>query len=665
MIAMGGSTARADELIGMDLREWFTAAELADLALPGLPADKRSLNRRAREQNWQMRSSSSGEALARPRSGRGGGIEFHMSLLPGVAQIALAERGIAPAMVAAAPTETTSEGAWRWYEAQSAKVKTEAELRTKIVAMIELLEAAGMTRTAALSDASRQHGIATSTLWNWLKLVEGVAPSDRLPALAPRRQGGGREADIDPALWELFKSDYLRASAPTLAICYAKCCAVAAERGLSVPSEKTFSRKLERDVPRSVILLARKGEEALRRSLPAQQRTVSHFHAMELVNVDGHKFDVFAQRDDGSTFRPILIGIQDVYSRKMLAWRIGDAESAILTRLAFADLFTKFGIPKEVYLDNGRAFASKWITGQMLNRFRFKVKEDEPEGLLTALGVKVHWTLPYRGQSKPIERAWRDLCDSVSKSAAFDGAYTGNSPVNKPENYGKRAVPIDEFIAEVERGIAFHNARMGRRTETARGRSFDAVFEESYVRSPIIRATAEQLRLALLTGENRLIDKQTSTISLFGNRYWSLATHERGGERVTVRFDPDDLTKPIHLYAITGGYLGDAQLHEAVGFDSAASAKEAAKLVADQRKLNKAQLEIHRRYEAADVASQQRVIAGAPAVPEPTVTRLVQTRGRTAVAVKHAPEAPIAEQKHSESRIFAALERKSALKLVE
>ncbi|WP_245528436.1 transposase domain-containing protein [Gluconobacter morbifer] len=48
-------------------------------------------------------------------------------------------------------------------------------------------------------------------------------------------------------------------------------------------------------------------------------------------------------------------------------------------------------------------------TGGIPNRFRFKVKEDEPVGIMTQLGVEVHWTTPYSGQSKPIERAWTGL----------------------------------------------------------------------------------------------------------------------------------------------------------------------------------------------------------------------------------------------------------------
>ena len=40
-------------------QSWFTAAELAELALPGLARDKRSLNRRAREESWMLRCANS------------------------------------------------------------------------------------------------------------------------------------------------------------------------------------------------------------------------------------------------------------------------------------------------------------------------------------------------------------------------------------------------------------------------------------------------------------------------------------------------------------------------------------------------------------------------------------------------------------------------------
>ena len=646
-------------------QEWFTAAELADLALPGLPSDKRSLNRRAKDERWNLRADLAGQLLARRRAGRGGGIEYHASLLPAAAQLALTERGLIMAQAAIGPqdaqslTSSVSQSRWRWYEAQNSSTKAKAELRMRVVTDVELLVSAGLTRTAAIAAAAQRHGQSTGTLWAWQSLIDGVPQQDRLPAIAPRFQGGGKTAQIDPEIWEIFKSDYLRPSEPTLAVCYKKAVGVAKERGISLPSQKAFIRRFEKEVPQAARLLARKGIEALRRSVPAIRRSVEELHALELVNMDGHKFDVFVTPPEGGKpVRPILIGIQDVYSRKLLAWRIGFTESVALTRLVFIDLF-KLGIPRKVYLDNGMAFASKEFTSGAKTRYRGVVKDDDPTGVLVSLGIEVCFTKPYRGQSKPIERAWRELCEFVAKGALCDGAYTGKDTVSKPHNYGKSAVPWDEFVAEVGRMIALHNAIEGRRGGVCRGRSFDQMFAESFATAPIGKATPEHLRLAMLSAEQKLVNRQTGEIGLYGNRYYAPFCSELHGQKVTVRFDPAALHQSIHVYALNGRYLGEAPIWEDTGFGDVEGAKRTNKLVADKRQAAKALVEAHRRLDAAEVAEAQRVIGGkTPDLPEPAILRPVRHRGQTAAALK---ADPIPASGH-ESRVFDGL---SKLRLVD
>lgn len=645
---------RAQTETHAEMREWFTAAELAELALPGLPADKRSINRRAQDERWSMRHDGEGELLVRPARRKGGGLEFHLSLLPGTARLELARRGITGARPAPEPADI-DVGGWRWFEGQPDKVKAEADRRLTVINEIEVLEHSGMTRSAAIGEVVSRHRVGSSTVWNWLRLIDSVAPEHRLPALAPRRKGGGSASEIDPLLWSAFKSDYLRPSAPTLTSCYERTRAIAAERGLSMPSERTMRRRLEREVDPRIIKLRREGEEALRRSIPAQRRTVEHLHALEHVNIDGHRFDVFVKTPEGKVIRPTMVAIQDIYSSKFVAWRIGETESAVLTRLAFADLFQTYGIPKACTLDNGRAFASKWITGGILNRFRFKVREDEPTGLLTGLGIKIHWALPYRGQSKPIERAFRDLCDTIAKHPAMEGAYTGNNPMAKPENYGSRAIDWETFVAHVEQGMLAHNARLGRRGRNYAGRSFDQVFADSYASAPIGKATPEQMRMALLAADQVRVDRQTGEIGLFGNRYWSEDCGLIQGQRVTVRFDPDNLMQAVHVYGQDGRFLTSADLISDTGFDDVAGAQASKKRLKAYRKMVKDGAEAEQLMAAEELAALQPSASRQPA-PEPAVIRPVRHRGQTAAALKVLPEpASQAKPKDHQNRIFTAL----------
>lgn len=645
-----------------DARTWFTAADLAELKLPGLPHAKRKVNELASERRWGLR-----ETQARPRPGRGGGFEYHVSLLPPASVAELVRRGIVTADVDPVPEpDAHAAGSylahlWASYERQSDKVKAEAQRRLQAIGDVEALEAAGFTRTAAVQSIGPKHGVSTATLWNWLRLIADVPAKDRLPRLAPERKGGGAETDIHPAAWSFFKSDYLRPERPTYATCYERAKAAATANGWGpLPHVKTLQRKLEREVDPRVIVSKRQGADALRNTVPAQQRTVADLHALQLVNIDGHRWDVFVKWPDGRIARPMMVAIQDVYSRKFLAWRIGETESAVQTRLAFADLFANWGIPEGCLLDNGRAFASKWITGGIANRFRFKVREEEPVGLLTSLGVKVHWATPYRGQSKPIERGFRDLCDAVAKHPAFSGAYTGNKVDAKPENYASNAIDLDVFIKVATAGIAAHNAKTGRRTEAARGRSFDEAFSESYARHPIGRATPEQLRMALLAADQVTADRRTGAISLYGNLYHAPELVRLAGGKVTVRFDPDDLHGEVHVYDAAGAFVATAQALERTGFLNVEGARTRARQDADLRKATRRKVELEGLITAQDLAAllpddpEDTAPAIAPSVLRPRF-------GRGAAAARSA--VPALETTHAIDRFMAAEER--LLRLVE
>ncbi|RSU57220.1 transposase domain-containing protein [Sphingobium yanoikuyae] len=651
-------------------RNWFTADEIAAFGLPGMPSTKRKVNQRAEKECWGV-ALNDGMPLARIRKGaRGRAIEYHVSLLPAAAQAALVEQGVVfvssqtNSDLPAPANDTATSQMWTWYDGQSAKVKAEAERRAMILVDVDAYRAAGMTETMAVAQAARSASVSSSTLWNWIALVKGVSASERLPHLAPRRKGGGVSAEVDPELWQMLLSDYLRPACPSFMTCYRRAAEKAASMGLSLPHAKTLQRKLEAEVPPQVITLNRKGKEALRRMLPAQIRSVAELHAMELVNIDGHKADVFVKWPDGRIGRPTIVAIQDVYSRKFLAWRVAESEDMVTARLVFADLFRTWGIPKGLLSDNGRAFASKWLTGGARTRFRFKIRDEDPLGVLTALGITVHWAKPFRGQSKPIERGFRDFCDAIAKHPAFAGAYTGNSPLAKPEDYGARAIDIETFCSVFDAGVAEHNRRLGRRTEMGGGqRSFDQVFDESYARSSIGKATEEQLRLALFAADQVSTDRKTGAVRLAGNSYYTPELADMAGQKVTIRFDPEDLTKPVHVYDRDGRFLATAPIWAATGFLDMAAAKERQRL---EKRHAKAARDAR---DALNLLTAAQLVDLLPSYEEPAqpsvrpaATRIVRHRGQTAAALKAVSEAP--QTPHSNPD-FDRMHRAAALRLIE
>jgi transposase InsO family protein len=512
-------------------------------------------------------------AMPAMQSALAGGAESSLPLPPA---------GAMPALPAATGDAPVSGGAFFRDEAQALKavdafykapkrVREESERRMRLCLAVRELTLAGVSARQALRSVAAQAGVPMRTLERWwygqgeFPGVAGVEPRFWLPLLAPRWGQVHRDAPMTQAAWQHLLADYLRPERPSLLACYKRVLAHAEKYQWQVPSYDAVARRVKK-LPHDLVVLAREGREAFDRLFPAMRRSVAHLEALEWVNADGHKFDVFVRLPErfqdvekSRIVRPHLIAVQDVYSRKILAWRLSPTLNALSVQLCFADLIERYGIPDHALMDNGREFGAKAITGGAPWRYRFKVTEGEPLGMLPMLGVQVHWATPFHGQAKPIERAFRDLCEAIAKDPRCAGAYTGNAPDAKPENYGSRAMEWEAFEQVVAEAIARHNAQAGRRTETARGRSFDETFAESYSKR-VVRKIAPSQRALLLLASEPVKVSANNDFGLCGNRYgvdpqWGLA-----GQRIVARFDPDDLAKPPVVCLLDGSVVGEAWL---------------------------------------------------------------------------------------------------------
>jgi hypothetical protein len=564
------------------------------------------------------------------------------------ADVALVQRGALPADLDAvrpkapdAPIELAPAGidlqsaeAWAHFDRLPDGQKQIARDRLRVLHAIDARLSDGAARLGAIDAVARERGVSTATIYNWLRAVAGADRGDWLPLLAPHFAGGQTRAELPDEAWQIIRADWLRPERPAFAACWRRLQAVARERGWTLPGARTVEHRLNA-LPARLRVLARQGEQALRRTYPAQQRDHGVFHALQAVNADGHRWDVFVRWPDGSIARPEMYAFQDLYSGKVLSWRVDTTLHSGLVRLAFGDVVDAFGIPSDAYLDNGREAAAKGITGGQPTRYRFKVREEDPEGLLTALGVRVHWTKPYHGQSKPIERAFRDFACDLARHPAFGGAYTGNRPDAKPENFGRHAVPLNEFLRVLSSGIAEHNARTGRRGGVCEGRSFDQVFAESYAKAPVCRASPAQRRLWLMAAEGITANRLDGSVSLLGNRFWAEFLTDLRGRKLIVRFDPLLVQHDLHVYRLDGTYLGAAPCVEAVGFNNSDAAREHARNLATYVRAARA-------LKAAEVTlSTKQITASLPTTEEPPLpqAKLIRPLYRTpgAAALQVAP----------------------------
>lgn len=609
------------------MRQWFTPAEIVAAGSSDLPVSRDGLTRLAVAAGWRL-DPMKGRQVAGP--GRSSW-EYNIRVLPASAQARLA---LMHAVIPPSSGPDRDAELWARYEALPEHQKRECQTRLDAIRTVDGYLRAGCTETGAVGRTAAEHRVSPATIWNWRRMVAGRSKSDWLAALAPAYKATAAFSEIHPRAWEILTSDWLRDERPTFSSCYRRMRTAASKNGwLPIPSERSLRRRLEAEVPRGVRVLAREGRDKAKTLFPAQRRVRTHFHAMQAVNMDGHRLDVFVRLADGTVARVHLLALQDLYSGKIVAWRLSETENKETVRLVIGDMVERFGIPDRILLDNGRAFASKWISGGTPNRYRFKLRAEEPQGLLTTLGVEIVWAQPYSGQSKPIERAFRDLADNIAKHPFCAGAYTGNRPDAKPENYGSSAVPLEAFRGHVAEQIAEHNSRPGRRAAAAQGRSFDETFADSIAQAgTIVRTPTEaQRHLWLLAAEKVSAQRGSGEIHFYGNRYWSPAMNAHAGEKVTVRFDPDRLQDPLLVYTSDDRLICRAECIADVGFDNADAARATARDRNAFLKAQREQLRLTAKLSADELARLYAADAPAPS-PEPVRTKVTRLAVRGGAA---------------------------------
>ncbi len=472
-----------------------------------------------------------------------------------------------------------------WNAATDAQ-RERAVKRLRAVERSEALAAEGIMRAEADGIAALECGASKSAVATWRRRARGAGRGDRLRTLLdapgrgrPRAEWTGTAAET---LWTLWRTDWLREEAPDAAAAHRRVEAVAQARGWECPPLQAFTRRVRREVSRREVVRARKGALAAMNTSPHQTRSVAGLRPLDIINGDGRRHDVLVEFPNGREGRPVAWMWQDVWSRRILAFRAGETESADLVRLALHAVITRHGVPGRILLDSTRAASAKWLTGGMRGRRRWRSADEELPGLLALLDVKFSTTAidrdaggrgKGRGRAKPIERAFGDLARQIDTHPLLAGAFTGRSPSDRPETHRRCAAPFADFLRVLENAVAEHNARPGRATEIAAGGSFDEAWAAGLADCAVRRLVPSQAAVLLLAAEDAKIDsagclrlKAGRGSGLPPNRYHHPDLVERAGSRVVARFDPECLHDGVHVFDREGRFVCRAPCLVPVGF---------------------------------------------------------------------------------------------------
>jgi putative transposase len=557
-------------------RTHFSAAELAFMKLPGLPASEQNMRTRAEREGWAY--------IEKPARGRHGiRREFPITALPDEARQALitnllhnndvsssaggsSQPAVGLPVGLSQPAESLSGGAgsslpapaglsipapaqlkdWQRQVAGARKsllaeierigasVGTESAIRNMVRLAAEGGLPAHLQRLVSLANAKAgkegKRTLSRRSLYRWLGDAKAgfaaLAPRDAeklvIPAWAPALMKLRARPQGSSLSWCL---DQMGDGAPSYS---------AARR--FIDKLGTVTKERGRRLPRE-----------LKTIRPFVRRDTSHMLPGDCYTADGHTFDAeVAHPAHGKPFRPEITGVLDVATRKCVGWSAGLAESTWAVMDAMRHAVEICGIPALFYVDNGSGYKNA-------------CQAEEVIGFADRVGYEMTHSLPYNSQARGIiERAhqtiWvraakelptymgadmdREAKQKVFKLTRTHIATAGSSPL---------LMPWSDFLSWCQAKVDAYNARphrslpkirddaTGKLRHMSPNEAWDAAAASGW--EPVLPTAHERDDLFR---PYRLAKVIRGEVRLFNNLYFSPALEEHHGDQVQVGYDIHD-----------------------------------------------------------------------------------------------------------------------------
>jgi putative transposase len=270
---------------------------------------------------------------------------------------------------------------------------------------------------------------------------------------------------------------------------------------------------------------------------------------------DGHvlNFDIINPLT-GKPKRMVLVTFFDVACRMPLGATIQPSENTRGIALAFRNAVLNWGnVPKVVYIDNGRAFKSKFFTGT-----KAKDLENELAGLYERLGCKVIFSKAYNGKAKSQLERWHGTLDTDLQQ--FLPSYRGSSVENKPaylhrnEKFIKKITNCDPLtLEEAHQFVDFYVSYLYGQTPH-RGLGGAKPIE-------ILKKFPPQERIDPGTLNYLMLDTEITKINNNGIKFNGLFYWHRAlvgyNKPVHIKYDWNDL-RSVLVYTDKGNYICQA-----------------------------------------------------------------------------------------------------------
>jgi hypothetical protein len=339
-------------------------------------------------------------------------------------------------------------------------------------------------------------------------------------------------------------------------LCWELACKEATLSGWMTRSYKQTLRYIDKKIEHRILQRHRKGPKfANGNSEPYIERDYSTLRSNEIWCGDEHTFDVWVKYR-GNVVRPYLVALEDMRSRKIVGYVISAKSADTDTILAALHHgCASHGAPENLYVDNGKVYDNRALSGQtkQMRLGKIEVDKEVVSGVLGGLGIGITHAIAFNAKAKPIERFFGTVCARFSK---LQTTYCGKNPLSRPENLKSKlkrdqAPEFDDFVAAFNEWLEGDYHAREHTGDAMDGRTPATVFRECLVEKRTAPAEIMEVMLWKPSPPTKC-GRQGVTCEGWNYGKGHPALHLWDGKEVLISIDPTDANRAAVREVKTG-----------------------------------------------------------------------------------------------------------------
>jgi transposase InsO family protein len=380
-----------------------------------------------------------------------------------------------------------------------------------------------------------KHGISDQTLRRWIKDYKQGGREALIPLWTP----GNLKRVITKEMERFIGAEYMRPLGPPIKEVHEQLCIAFA--GHRLPTYRAVVDYIDRTWTKSEQLLVRDKEAWDRKYSPHVKRDWGAVEVNEVWIGDAKQIDIACLYKGKAVF-PWFTAFLDAASRKFVGWVLTPTPNAAAVAQAFAYSTQGHGIPETVYIDRGKAYKARQITGERIKEAEIaplKDFENRIVGIFGEIGTEVFWASPYNAREKIIEPAFKIFTYRLRGLPGYRGHNTKTRPKKLAHEIRTgKLLSFEALSKKIDEVIHARNARPHSTTNKV---------PNSYYEGKTFPVPSKNL-LAWLNMDVHKGKVGACTVTIDGLHYRHDDLFKLAGVEVEVRRDPHDIRQAAIIY---------------------------------------------------------------------------------------------------------------------